>query len=64
MFFSVRERDQAKTEIEEYLREIHDKYDNVTVNVIGPGGVFRFNHYLPFSAEGQKIAEGIFPWIK
>lgn len=62
VFFNVQERDKAKTDIENYLREVHSQFPNVNINVIGPGGVFKFNHYLPFSAEGQKIVEEIFPW--
>ena len=63
VFFNVQERDKAKTDIENYLREVHSTFPNVNINVIGPGqGVFKFNHYLPFSAEGQKIVEEIFPW--
>ena len=62
VFFNVQERDKAKTDIENYLREVHSQFPNVNINVIGPGGVFKFNHYLPFSTKGQKIVEEIFPW--
>ena len=58
VFFNVQEEIKQK-QIYNYLK-IHSQFPNVNINVIGPGGVFKFNHYLPFSAEGQKIVRRSF----
>ena len=63
VFFNLAERNEAKTNLENYFKEITGKYSNIKLFIVGPGGVFEFENYLPWSAEGHQLAKEIFPWI-
>lgn len=62
VFFNVKERQAIKEEIEQYLRDIQEELTNVKLYIIGPGGQFEYNGYIPFSMEGAEKAREIFPW--
>lgn len=63
VFFSIKERVQIKESIESFFNEINSKYDNIELQLIGPGGRFKYNGYIPFSMEGAQVAKDIFPWM-
>ena len=57
-----KEREKIKADIEQYLRDIKEELPNVTLHIIGPGGQFEYNGYIPFSMQGAEKAKEIFPW--
>lgn len=62
VFFNMKEREKIKSDIEKFLTDLDNKMPHVNFNIIGPGGVFRFSHYIPYSMEGAAVAKEIFPW--
>lgn len=62
VFFNIKEREKIKADIEQYLRDIKEELPNVTLHIIGPGGQFEYNGYIPFSMQGAEKAKEIFPW--
>ena len=55
-------QEKIKSDIEKFLTDLDNKMPHVNFNIIGPGGVFRFSHYIPYSMEGAAVAKEIFPW--